>query len=162
MVKVTPCARGDNPHKPGPARDGKQRKGNGMEERPDWAPWVALAALVFGLLTILSGGLALFGGRVAQQAAGNAVPFVLWFNFLAGGAYVAGAFGLHRWRHWAGTLAWTIGLATLAVFAAFGAAVAAGTAFETRTVYAMILRAGFWLAVGWAVWRARRQGPRSG
>lgn len=34
-------------------------------------------AIGFGVLTVVSGGLALFGGPAAQAAAGNSVPFVL-------------------------------------------------------------------------------------
>lgn len=45
----------------------------------------AIVAIVFGALTIISGGRALFGG----VDMGAVVPFVLWFNFLAGFAYVA-------------------------------------------------------------------------
>jgi len=127
-----------------------------MSGRPGWAIWVAGLALIFGLLTVLSGGLALFGGETARKAAGDAVPFVLWFNFLAGFAYIAGAAGLYRWRPWAGTLAWAITLATLAVYAAFGIAVAGGSAFEMRTVFAMAFRAGFWLVIAIAVTRRRR------
>lgn len=127
-----------------------------MSGRPRWATWVAALALVFGVLTIVSGGLALFGGERSREAVGNAVPFVLWFNFLAGFAYIAGAVGLYRWRRWAGTLAWAIALATLAVYVAFGIAAAAGTAFEMRTVYAMAFRAGVWLVIAMAVSRRRR------
>lgn len=47
--------------------------------------WVAAGiAVVFGALTIFSGGKAMFDGAAAQGAVGNAVPFVLWFNFLSG------------------------------------------------------------------------------
>jgi len=45
-------------------------------------------AALFGLATIASGGTALFGGEAARAAVGNAVSFVLWFNFLAGFLYV--------------------------------------------------------------------------
>ena len=126
-----------------------------MSKRPGWATWVAALALVFGLATLLSGGAALFGGPGPQAAAGDAVPFVLWFNFLAGFAYLAGAAGLYLWRPWAEPLAWAIALATLLVYAAFGLAVAAGSAFEMRTVFAMALRAGFWLAIAYALRRRR-------
>ena len=54
-------------------------------------------AVVFGALTILSGARALFGGADM----GAVVPFVLWFNFLAGFAYVTAGFGLWRRRPWA-------------------------------------------------------------
>ncbi len=122
--------------------------------RPKWAKPVAAAAALFGLLTIMSGGRALFGGAAARAAVGDAVPFVLWFNFLAGFAYVAAALGLYRWRKWAIPAASALAVSTLIVFAAFGVAVALGTPFEPRTVGAMILRAGFWLAIAVAGVRA--------
>ncbi len=49
----------------------------------------AVVAVIFGLLTIFSGGRALFGGADM----GAVVPFVLWFNFLAGFAYVSRRLG---------------------------------------------------------------------
>ncbi len=57
-----------------------------------WA--ISLVAVAFGLLTIKEGGTILFGGEAARAAAGNYVPFVLWFNFLAGFAYVVAGIGL--------------------------------------------------------------------
>ena len=51
----------------------------------------AIIAMVFGALSILAGGLALFGGTATEVAVGDAVPFVLWFNFgvhvVRGGAF---------------------------------------------------------------------------
>jgi hypothetical protein len=47
----------------------------------------ATFALVFGLLTIVSGSQGLFGGHQQKAALGNYVGFVLWFNFLAGFAF---------------------------------------------------------------------------
>jgi hypothetical protein len=59
------------------------------------AIWVAAALAVgFGLLTIKEGGTVLFGPADARRAAGNYVPFVLWFNFLAGFAYVVAGVAL--------------------------------------------------------------------
>ncbi len=107
----------------------------------------AVVALLFGVLTIASGGTALFGGPAARAAVGDAVPFVLWFNFLAGFAYVAAGLGLWQARPWAASLALVIAVATLAVFAAFGLHVVAGGAFEPRTVGAMTLRSLVWLAI---------------
>jgi hypothetical protein len=124
---------------------------------PGWTRPVAIAAGLFGALTIFSGGMALFGPSAAQQVAGDAVPFVLIFNFLAGFAYVAAAVALWLGHPWARSLALGIGLATLAVFAAFGVAVMRGTPFEMRTVGAMILRAGFWLTVALFLGRAARR-----
>lgn len=128
-----------------------------MTWRTDWRTWAGAGAGLFGLATLASGGSALFGGPEAREAVGDAVPFVLWFNFLAGFAYLAGAAELLLRAPWAEPLAWAIGLATLAVFVAFGLAAASGTAFEMRTVIAMTLRAGFWLAIAWALLRRRRR-----
>jgi hypothetical protein len=120
---------------------------------PRWAKPVALFALVFGLLTLKAGGGVLFleGPRLA---AGDYVPFVVWFNFLAGFAYIAAAIGLWRWEQWAAQLAAAVAILTLLVFAAFGLHVLAGGAFEMRTVGAMTLRSGVWTAIAVASCRA--------
>jgi hypothetical protein len=56
----------------------------------------ALIAAVFGAATVASGASVLFGeGAVA---AGNYVPFIVWFNFLAGFAYVLAALGSETQR----------------------------------------------------------------
>jgi hypothetical protein len=110
-------------------------------------------AVGFGLLTIKSGGAVLAGGDAAR-AAGQVVPFVLWFNFLAGFAYVAADIGLWFRRRWAAWLAVCVAAATLAVFAAFGIHVAAGGEYETRTVGAMILRSAVWIAIAALACRA--------
>ena len=57
----------------------------------------AAVAVVFGILTVVSGGRALFGGADM----GAVVPFVLWFNFLAGFVYVIAGLGLWSGRPWA-------------------------------------------------------------
>jgi hypothetical protein len=107
----------------------------------------AIVALVFGALTVFSGGRALFGGADARAAVGDAVPFVLWFNFLAGFAYVVAGIGLllrHRPALW---LSLGILVATGLVFLAFGVHVLQGGAHEMRTVGAMILRIAVWAAI---------------
>ena len=62
----------------------------------------AIVAVLFGIATVASGGV-LFGD--GAEAAGNYVPFVVWFNFLAGFAYVAAGLGLWLRRAWAPWLA---------------------------------------------------------
>jgi hypothetical protein len=104
-------------------------------------------AIVFGLLTVISGGTALFGGPEARAAVGDAVPFVLWFNFFAGFAYMVAGGGLMAHRRWAVWLSVAILLSTAAVFAAFGFHVVQGGAYEMRTVGAMTLRTVAWLAI---------------
>lgn len=107
----------------------------------------ALVALLFGALTILSGGRALFGGDEARVAVGDAVPFVLWFNFLAGFAYVVASIGLILRHRWAGWLSIAILAGTCVVFVLFGVHVLQGGAYEMRTVGAMILRTLVWAAI---------------
>lgn len=114
-----------------------------MPTRTRLARFAASVAVIFGLLTIVSGGRALFGGADM----GAVVPFVLWFNFLAGFAYVAAGLGLWYKTSWASGLAIAIALATAAVFAAFLWRVSTGTAFETRTMGAMALRLAVWLVI---------------
>jgi len=122
-------------------------------KRPVWATVAALVALLFGVLTVLSGGRVLFGPEEARVATGNYVPFVLWFNFLAGFAYVAAGVGLWLWRRWAAWLALGIAAATALVFAAFGVHIAMGGAFELRTVAAMTLRTLLWAGIAVAAQR---------
>jgi hypothetical protein len=118
---------------------------------------MALVAIAFGLLTIASGGRALFGGEAARLSAGAYVPFVLWFNFAAGFAYVGAGTGLWLQRRWAVGLAAAIAVATLLVFAAFGVHIMLGGAYENRTVAAMTLRSAVWLAIAWLAARRMRR-----
>jgi len=121
--------------------------------RPAWLIALAVGAGVFGIATVASGGRVLFGAESARAAAGRYVPFVLWFNFLAGFAYLGAAAGIALARGWAAALSLGIAVATLLVFLAFGVHVLAGGAFEARTVAAMALRLGFWTATAVAVRR---------
>lgn len=109
----------------------------------------AAFALVFGLLTIVSGTKGLFGGPQQQAALGAYVNFVLWFNFLAGFAYVVAAIGLWRGDSWSAPLSLTIAATTGLVFIAFGIHVATGGAYELRTVAAMTLRLFVWMCLAW-------------
>lgn len=120
---------------------------------PRWANPVAVAALVFGLLSLKSGGGVLFFEE-PRLAAGDYVPFVVWFNFLAGFAYIAAAVGLWRWERWAARTAAAVAVLTVLVFVAFGLHVLSGGAFEMRTVGAMTLRLGVWTAIAGAGCRA--------
>lgn len=105
------------------------------------------AAILFGILTIVSGGRVLFGNAAARSAAGAVVPFVLWFNFAAGFAYVVAGFGLMARKRWAVRLSVGIAMATVLVFAAFGVHVWSGGAYELRTVGAMSLRSIAWIGI---------------
>lgn len=118
-----------------------------------WIRGAAVLAAVFGLLTIKEGGTVLFGDAAARAAAGAYVPFVLWFNFLAGFAYAIAAIGLWRRQRWAAWLAAGIVMATALTFAVFGVHVLAGGAYEQRTALAMALRTTVWTVIAALAWR---------
>ena len=122
--------------------------------RPRWVLFVAPAAVLFGALTVFSGGRALFGDDTTRAAVGNAVEFVLWSNFIAGFGYIVAGIGLFLWRRWAAPLSAFIAITTLATFAAFGGHVVFGGAFEMRTVGAMVLRSVTWIAIAFAAYRS--------
>ena len=110
-----------------------------------WA--ISLVATGFGLLTIKEGGAVLFGNEAARAAAGNYVPFVLWFNFVSGFAYVAAGVGLWMQQRWAVWLAIAIAAAIALVFAALGVHIQSGGAYEQRTVIAMTMRTLVWVVI---------------
>ena len=118
--------------------------------------WMSIAAVVFGVATVLSGGRALFGSLETRAALGDAVPFVLWFNFLVGFVYILAGTGLLRRRRWAVYVSLFVAISTIVVFAAFGLHVMDGGAFETQTVGALTLRALFWIAVATVSMRAMK------
>jgi uncharacterized membrane protein len=103
------------------------------------------AAVAFGVLTLVSGGLVLLG----TIEMGAFVPFVLWFNFFAGFAYIGGGLLLVVDHRLAFPVALIILIATAAVFAAFGWRALNGGAYEMRTVGAMTLRTLFWAVMAW-------------
>ena len=116
--------------------------------------WLAIIALLFGVLTIASGARALFGEMEARAALGNVVPFVLWFNFLAGFVYVVAGAGLLARKQWGVYVAMFLAIATVLVFVAFGVHAMGGGAFEARTVGALTLRSVFWVVVAMLAYRA--------
>lgn len=123
-------------------------------QRPRWAIAAALVAILFGIITLIVGGKTLFGGAEARDAAGHVVPFVLWFNFLGGFAYIVAGIGLFLWKRWAAALSAAIAVATVLVFMAFGGHILFGGAFEMRTVGAMIFRSAVWLVIAISACRA--------
>ena len=110
--------------------------------------WIlTVIAILFGVLTIKSGGQVLFGGNSYQKAAGNYVLFVVWFNFLAGFVYLVAGAGIWACQHWAVWLSLLIVIATIIVFAFFGLHILEGGEYETRTVAAMSLRSLVWTSI---------------
>lgn len=126
---------------------------NSSQQRGFLIRAISLAAIGFGLLTIKEGGMTLSGDAAALKAAGNYVPFVLWFNFVAGFAYVIAGAGLWMQQRWAMWLAIAIAAATALTFAAFGTHVFSGGLYEKRTVIAMSMRTLVWVAIAAIAWR---------
>jgi len=119
---------------------------------------VASVAVLFGLMTIKSGGQVLFGDESYRVAAGNYVAFVLWFNFMAGFAYLVAGIAIAARKSWSVWLALLIAISTLLVFVALGLHVLAEGAYETRTVAAMTLRSTVWVVISVLLYRNYRKG----
>ncbi len=114
---------------------------------------IAVTAVVFGLLTIKSGGSVLFIDGPFREDAGNYVLFVVWFNFLAGFAYLIAGGGLWMQKHWAVWISIFIVVATLAVFAILGIHILKGGMYEVRTIAAMSLRTVVWALIAMFAYR---------
>jgi hypothetical protein len=108
---------------------------------------ITVIAVVFGLLTIKSGGSVLYVDGTFREEAGNYVPFVVWFNFLAGFAYLIAGGGLWMQKHWAVWISIFIVVATLVVFATLGIHILKGGMYEVRTIAAMSLRTVVWVLI---------------
>ena len=110
--------------------------------------WIMSAiAVAFGLLTIKSGGAVLFIDGADREAAGNYVPFVLWFNFIAGFIYLLAGAGVFMQKRWAAWLSIMIATTTIIVFALFGLHILNSGLYENRTVGAMIMRTVVWALI---------------
>lgn len=116
--------------------------------------------VIFGLLTIVAGGSVVLDLGTARADHGAYVPFVVWFNFLTGFAYVAAGAGLAGTRAWAAPLAAAIAATTALAGLALGVHVAMGGAYERETVVAMLVRFALWSGI--AGYACRRQGCRVG
>ncbi len=115
--------------------------------------FITVVAILFGLVTIKSGGTVLFVDGELRQQAGNYVPFVVWFNFIAGFAYVIAGIGLWQQRQWAAGIAILIAAATLVIFAMFAAYIFGGGLYEQRTVIAMSIRSLVWIVIGYFAYK---------
>ena len=115
--------------------------------RPVVISVMAVIAALFGALTLFSGGRNLFDPAVIATA-GNTISFVLWFNFLAGFAYIFAGYLLWRWKICGVRLSAVIAVATLLVFGAMGVYVTRFDGlYNMKTVGAMVLRSGVWLVI---------------
>jgi hypothetical protein len=118
-----------------------------MKNRTVWHYLLAGVAIIFGTATIKEGSAVLFFDPVARANAGNYVPFVLWANSILGFFYVAAGIAIFLRLSWAFALSAAITATTESVFAALGVHILLGGLFEMRTVAAMALRTGVWVAI---------------
>ncbi len=129
------------------------------KQRPRLAILAGVVAIVFGVATLYSGGSVVLVDGPARVAAGDYIPFVVWFNFLAGFFYIIAGVGLLLWRKCAIQLSALIALSTILVFAFLGIYIAQGNLYEMRTVAAMVLRSTIWIVIAlysWKAWKAVR------
>ena len=117
-----------------------------------WLRVMSVIAMAFGLLTLREGGMVLYGNAAALSAAGNFVPFVLWFNFIAGFFYIICGIGLWLSRRWAVWLAIGLATSTALMFIAFGLHITLGGAYANRTIVAMSLRTTVWTVIALIAW----------
>ena len=130
-----------------------------MSARPRWAVFAALIAFGFGIVTIIVGGKTLFGGQAERASAGNIVPFVLWFNFIAGFAYIVAGIALYKLKSCSRRLVSVIAISTTLVFLHFGLHIFNGGAYEMRTVAAMTIRSSLWILIAATVLRTKALKP---
>jgi len=117
--------------------------------------WImTIVALLFGVMTIKSGGTVLFVDGEFRQQAGNYVPFVVWFNFSAGFAYAIAGVGIWMRQRWAIWLAMLIAVSTLITFSLFGLHIFDGGLYEQRTVIAMSVRSMVWTVIAIFAYKA--------
>ena len=125
--------------------------------RSAWLKDVAVAAAIFGIVTIYSAGVIILDYGSSRELAGAYVPFVVWFNLAAGGLYIVAAAGIWRRRRWSAGLSVLIALATAVAAIPFALHVVGGGDYEIRTVGALAFRMGFWAAVAIILFRSRSQ-----
>ena len=119
--------------------------------------FLGLIAIGFGVMTIKTGGFALFGGVEGKEFAGRYVPFVLWFNFIAGFFYVIVGIGIIIKKAWSLILAKILAITTILVFAGFGIHVLSGGDYEMRTVGALTVRSLFWIFISIVLMKISRE-----
>jgi hypothetical protein len=127
-------------------------------KRPLWIIIFSVVAILFGMATIKEGGTVLFT-EAGEKSAGNYVPFVLWFNFLAGFAYIVAGIALYKLKSCSRRLVLVIAISTSIVFIFFGLHILNGGAYEIRTVAAMTIRSFLWLLIAATVLRTKALTP---
>lgn len=129
-------------------------------KRPTSLTVVAIVAILFGIATVKEGGTVLFT-EAGKQSAGNYVPFVLWFNFIAGFAYIMAGIAMFRLKSCSRRLAAVIAISTTIVFILLGIHIFNDGLYELRTVMAMTIRSTLWISIAIVALRAKALKPVS-
>ncbi len=124
-----------------------------IRKRPAWIWIAAIVAVVFGLMSVKSGGSVLFLNGDARYVAGGYVSLVLWFNYLAGFFYVTIGIGIWQERPWVPSATATLAILTLLVFGVFGIEIIYGGDDDLRTIIAMSVRTLVWVVIAITSWR---------
>ena len=122
--------------------------------RPTWIKTISLLAIVFGAVTIKEGGSVLFTEE-GRNGAGNFVPFVLWFNFIAGFFYIIAGIAIFRLKACSKRLSLIIAISTTFVFILFGYHIFSGGLYEVRTIVAMTIRSSLWILISITAFRSK-------
>ena len=104
-----------------------------------------MVLFVFGSLTIVSGGRALFT-EAGISSRGNIVPLVLWFNFVSGFFYLAVVVSIFKFETYFKRLSIALAVLNSIVLLYLLIHISLGGLFESRTLFAMCFRAAFWIA----------------
>lgn len=105
---------------------------------------IALLFLVFGIMTLISGGRSLFT-EAGVASRGNIVPVVLWFNFIAGFFYLMAGISTFRLKVCVKKLAIVLAVLNTIVLLYLANHIYQGGLYENKTVVAMSFRTVFWI-----------------
>lgn len=112
---------------------------------PGKIKYLTYFAILFGVLTIFSGGQNLFNENVIKTQ-GNIIPVVLWFNFMAGFLYILTGLCVLKRKKIALRLSAFLSSMNIVVFLYLLNHIYSGGAYEVRTLVAMSFRTLFWFS----------------
>lgn len=115
---------------------------------------LAGVGLVFGVLTVVSGGLPSLGQRRRRTPSEISFPSCCGSTSWPATPYVAAGLGLFLRQDWAVGLSLALFVATFLILVGFALHVATGGLYEMRTVGALLLRTTVWAAIAFYARRA--------
>lgn len=105
--------------------------------------WLALVFIIFGVITVISGGRSLF--TVAGfNSRGQIVPVVLWYNFVAGFFYIIVGISTFKLKSCAKKVSAILAISSIIVLIYLINYIFQGGIYENKTLFAMSFRTIFW------------------